>query len=851
MAAAVAAPMDGQRQLERASRLLDAGLGLPQGKCTPVRKALEQHFSEARSRAQAGGALLGGPLAGATSPFGFSSAVAGAGASRLLQSPAAQRLEREVADFALGAPAATSTLAVGGASSSAAAATGTAGGLGLGGGAGLAEQPMVGVREFFAMQHERVLLGAVEEAHRDCMQSLERHAFGRIQADWEEAKAQIVSAMAPHRLGAAPIGSALRGVPGGPSSGVGVGGASGLVLAAPPQDAAVIQLLLAEPVSSTLVQRIGQLSSESCPPYRGELQECWSIVSHQLEPSVRAVMRGSLRYLQSRFAAEARQVVYSSAERLGGMPDAWSLVKALGRIRFGAPNFPATPVHVWYAAFAAARAGFGELLGELPERAAPCSDRCPLLRTVCSLLAARLGAASARGQPAEFAVATGADAADLLRADRSEEGNSFHDILVALLLGRSFAFGRFAECTVEDWLWFRLHSLCNIVANNDKAPEFIQELDALRRQVVALPSSHYDPSVGASGSGGFLGSGGATAPGGAAQTLNFVKVLLLTGQFGRAVQQLKSQDPCLNGPAMHLALVLHRSGTLGALAAPEEPVSIAGLICDYVGNFGCGDQLQYFRVLPLEERVRALQRLLLRGGAGTNDDLLGFIDGNGRHRAGLLERSLQEDGCGDGAEFAALCARTGRSAAEHGQYREAFRLLHLGRCHSEVLALLCRCLRLPIWRDPSSAASEEAQLLGQDVQRFFSIYERNLDRYAVAPQAWSIARKLYASRMFHELCDHGQPEAALDIFDREQLLPLAPEQRGPEAADTAAELLAEQPRIVSDYVQILRHAALQGVVVAAALRARVQQLLNFLASQAHRLQLDQATAAALANLSLC
>merc|ERR1719408_863203 len=49
-----------------------------------------------------------------------------------------------------------------------------------------------------------------------------------------------------------------------------------------------------------------------------------------------------------------------------------------------------------------------------------------------------------------------------------------------------------------------------------------------------------------------------------AQTLNFAKVLLLTGQFKQAVQQLRSQDRCLHGPTLHMALVLHRAGTLAA-----------------------------------------------------------------------------------------------------------------------------------------------------------------------------------------------------------------------------------------------------------------------------------------------
>merc|ERR1740129_2296103 len=90
------------------------------------------------------------------------------------------------------------------------------------------------------------------------------------------------------------------------------------------------------------------------------------------------------------------------------------------------------------------------------------------------------------------------------------------------------------------------------------------------------------------------------APGiaaGITQTLNFAKVLLLTAQFGRAVQQLRSQDRALFGPALHIALVLHRTGTLDALqeAVPDTPLIVADFICVYASQFSYGDQLQYFR----------------------------------------------------------------------------------------------------------------------------------------------------------------------------------------------------------------------------------------------------------------
>jgi hypothetical protein len=38
-----------------------------------------------------------------------------------------------------------------------------------------------------------------------------------------------------------------------------------------------------------------------------------------------------------------------------------------------------------------------------------------------------------------------------------QESSGFQDVLVSLLLGRGFAFGKLPEGTVEDWLWYRLH----------------------------------------------------------------------------------------------------------------------------------------------------------------------------------------------------------------------------------------------------------------------------------------------------------------------------------------------------------------------------------------------------------
>jgi len=785
--------LDGKRQLERATRLLD--ITQPR---TPVHKSLEQLCAEARTRYQPGplGLVPTGP----------------AGLSRILQGPKAQKLDRDVVNFTL-------------------SKTGRAG---LGGVAS-ADEARLGVREFFAKRYDCGLLSVVEEAHRDCMRSLERHSFDRIQASWEDAKAQIVGTLAPHRFGhsGAALGAATPG-----------GADITVARAAPSQDVAIITLLLKNRVTPVLVPKIGRLSCESCPGYNSELAECWGIVGGMLQSSMRLATCGALKYLQDRFAEDMKAVVYRLTDlQLGGVPDAWALVRAFGRIKYETTAFPSTTLHVWFAAYAAARAGFTHLLYELPDRAAPCADRCPMYRTVCTLMAKRLQATSLPGQAHEFSPSPDVDHADL-RANL--ESNPFQDMMLCLLLSRSFAFGAMPDATVVDWLWYRLHAVNRAGGDNDSSPEFKQHLESLRQQTLEFPLSYYDPVTAGTNvpSNSLPGLGDAlhntVGSADVAQTLNFVKVLLLTGQFSHAIQQLRSQERCLHGPALHISLVLHRFGALEALKGPDEQaVNITSLVTDYAWHFGSVDQVQYLRVLDRTDRLEALQRLLLRGGLGTNDELLGYIDNVGQHKPGLLEQTMLEDGLGDQAEFVDLCVRAGRSACEHGLYREALRLFHLGKSHSEVLHVLCRCLRLPVWRE--ATISSDVELLDQDIQRFFVMYERNLDRFALSSQLWAVARKLYATRQFHALSERGMAEAALDLFDREALLPLGG------ACD--GEVLTEYPHIVSGYVRILQYAASRGVVVTSVLRARVRQLQSFLAVHSHRIVLDQETATSLASLA--
>jgi hypothetical protein len=311
------------------------------------------------------------------------------------------------------------------------------------------------LREFFGVRHERVLLGLVEEAHRDCMRSLEKHSLNRIQADWDETKDSIMGMIMPQQ----------RGMQGGV---IGVGTERGVVdpgapvAVSPPQDAAIITALLAEPMSQQLVHRISSLSCDSCPQYRNELFDCWRIVRHALDPSPEVVTCGAIRYLQEHYEEDVRATVYRSPveARLGGSPDHQSLVVAYGRVKFDNANFPATPAHKWYAVYVAARCGFADLL---VREDFPSVDAGSNMRTVCVMMARRLQATAFTGSQASLmpleqglrCAPAADDQASLRRLELAEDScDVTQEILRRLLLGERFPFSNWQDGTVEDWLCF-------------------------------------------------------------------------------------------------------------------------------------------------------------------------------------------------------------------------------------------------------------------------------------------------------------------------------------------------------------------------------------------------------------
>jgi len=574
-----------------------------------------------------------------------------------------------------------------------------------------------------------------------CLRGLEAHAAEKIYEDWEETKSRILGSMNPGGLGLSASVALHSNV------------TNAAVSAAPPWDVAIMDALASPTFGPAVAQKVRLISLQSCPRYRDELADCWDIISHALRPSLHAVSCGMLSYLQNRFTEDIKALVFQARDvHLGGLPDAWSLIRSLGCKRFETHSFPSLPIHAWYAAYCSARAGLPELLRELPVKASPASERCASFKTICHAMARRLEktAEQASGEAARPTDASDEQGdADLKQADLVEETNVFRDILLAVLFVRNFVVSQLPDATIEDWIWFKLHCVHN--AGSESSVAFKQQLVSLQQKTVALPASHFDPTTSVVS---VQGGGRLTDPG---NTLNFVKALFLTAQFSRGLNQLRTQDSTLQGPALHMAVVLQRAGALEAIAEYDPPLSVQGLLCDYASQFTCSDQLRYLRILKPSERAEALQQMLLWGGAGTNDELLGYIGIDGTHEPGLLESTLQ-DLSGLGTELATsqsvnfidLCARTGRTARDHGHYRAALRLLHLGCQYVEVLETLCRSVCLPIWREPDP--SGEGQLLDGDIRKFISIYERNVDRYGISQLQWATTRKLFMVKQFYPNC---------------------------------------------------------------------------------------------------
>ena len=94
--------------------------------------------------------------------------------------------------------------------------------------------------------------------------------------------------------------------------------------------------------------------------------------------------------------------------------------------------------------------------------------------------------------------------------------------------------------------------------------------------------------------------------------------------------------------------------------------------------------------------------------------------------------------------------------------------------YAEVLQVLCCCLRLPRHHSDASFAGEnsDADLLNQQIDGFFVMYEHNVTQYRLPPKLWGSAKRLLSLRNFYILVAKGQYDGALELFDKEKFLSL-------------------------------------------------------------------------------
>jgi len=310
-----------------------------------------------------------------------------------------------------------------------------------------------------------------------------------------------------------------------------------------------------------------------------------------------------------------------------------------------------------------------------------------------------------------------------------------------------------------------------------------------------------------------------------------VKARLLTLQIGDALQLLRRTDAALAGPAVHMALVLYKGNFLADPAVTEvlglTRADFSHMLVAHAATCPTPIQLRYLQLLPDAERSEALAELLIQGvGAGdvSAHDLLGTFTDQGALEGGV--------GPLDHFELVRLCSGAGARALRQGLYAEALQLLHVAAEYRDVVALLMRCLRLPIWHD--GALGAERAVLEATVDRCIALYDRNLDQFNIPPGMWAKVRRLYSARQFRALVERGSLDAATELLERERLL---------EADRT------DLPRVLDAYLQLLSGLfSTKPALAHPALRDRVRDLAAFVTQ--HRHTLGHKSTALLSALSL-
>ncbi|CEM28356.1 unnamed protein product [Vitrella brassicaformis CCMP3155] len=255
-----------------------------------------------------------------------------------------------------------------------------------------------------------------------------------------------------------------------------------------------------------------------------DVDECFDILDHELhagkrsllggeashDECVKAMVCGSINYLEDQFRQAMRKTISDRPREAmwGGREDPWEFIKAYGRTVRGDVSFPSRSDDYWLAAYCAARAGFVQLLYDMPSLV---HGRPDYFEVVCAFFAATLDTATGtldlpqpgeepfwgqygdhpwRAKSREKAESRRyQDAkrhAELAIEGRGGEGHSHEQRLLTAIssAGLTFSFANWEQGTATDWIWYQLHK-------SIRSQRFLDKLADTGAKVAKLPAHHF------------------------------------------------------------------------------------------------------------------------------------------------------------------------------------------------------------------------------------------------------------------------------------------------------------------------------------------------------------------------
>ena len=416
----------------------------------------------------------------------------------------------------------------------------------------------------------------------------------------------------------------------------------------PSTEKSLIDSLLAKhTLSPGLLLQVANSSVQSVKVARhsDDARELWDAareIACGVSSGLRSLLVSSVTSLEKKWAASLCNFVRVRIGT-GSVDPSWATLSSFGKLRFDDSRFPDNNDHIWFLAFCAVRCGWKNVIEEIAADAW-WEQRAPGLSTVCTALAA----------------------GHLLLTPPapSPQPSVYREILIALATDSFFAAGQLPQSTAEDWLWFGLSH----AASGNTEEVMLTRLMRVRRKIEGLPE-------------GYFGKEG---------ELQLARIQLLCLQLNTSLTTTASVEP---GIAAHLALTLGKSGLHEFLQSKEllgDAKILGEIVMKHVSPYPIEDQLRHFSILPTNLRTEVLEIALLENTGDTSEDLMGFINRDGSHKPGLLEKSMKDKP----DEFKKICHKAAAEAIRRGKYRPAIRLYYLSGDRFSFLDVLERTKQL-------------------------------------------------------------------------------------------------------------------------------------------------------------